>query len=201
MYLYRNLLPVRNILFYSLFFLIMLFSCEHDKKVDDEIEDDEREFVPGDLDIGIVDSVPITEAWKLVNSFNLKISDVWGHKYLSNLPYDSIDYAISYLNKKPYINDSMRWKAVKNGNVYIDKKYNKISVSCRLLNLSLENQNDWLKVVEVLKLYEVSTNTKVFYLNVPVGYELLWKFRFENEEMIRWASPNYYVKYLLPSQK
>jgi hypothetical protein len=28
---------------------------------------------------------------------------------------------------------------------------------------------------------------QVFYLNVPVGYELLWKYTFENEEIIRWA--------------
>jgi hypothetical protein len=33
---------------------------------------------------------------------------------------------------------------------------------------------------------------QVFYLNVPFGYELLWKDTFENEEIIRWASPNYY---------
>ncbi len=189
-----NQLPVRNILYYSVFFLAILFSCENDKEVDNkrevEIEGD-REFVPGDLSIGIVDSVTITEAWKLVNSFELKITDAWGHKYLSNLPNDSIDYIISYLNKKPYINDG-RWKAVKNGNVYIDRNFNKISVSCRLSDLLPEIQEDWLKVVEELKLYEVPTNTKVFYLNVPVGYELLWKDTFENEKIIEWASPNYY---------
>jgi hypothetical protein len=28
---------------------------------------------------------------------------------------------------------------------------------------------------------------QVFYLNVPVGYELLWKYTFENEEIISWA--------------
>ena len=194
MYLYRNLLPVRYILYYSVFFLVMLFSCENDEKADNKREaeiEGEREFVPGDLSIGIVDSVTIKEAWELVNSFELKITDAWGHKYLSNLPNDSIDYIISYLNKKPYINDG-RWKAVKNGNVYVDRDFNKISVSCRLSDLLPEIQEDWLKVVEVLKLYEVPTNTKVFYLNVPVGYELLWKDTFEDEKIIRWASPNYY---------
>lgn len=189
-----NQRSVRNILYYSVFFLVILFSCENDKKVDNkreaEIERD-REFVPGDLSIGIVDSVTIKEAWELVNSFELKITDAWGHKYLSNLPNDSIDYIINYLNKKPYINDG-RWKAVKNGNVYIDRNFNKISVSCRLTDVLPEIQEDWLKVVEVLRLYEVPTNTKVFYLNVPIGYELLWKDTFENERIIRWASPNYY---------
>ena len=194
MYLYRNLLPVRYILYYSVFFLVILFSCENDEQTDNKRETEregEREFVPGDLSIGIVDSVTIQEAWELVNSFDLKITDAWGHKYLSNLPNDSIDYIISYLNKKTYINDG-RWKAVKNGNVYIDRDLNKISVSCRLSDLLPEIQEDWLKVVEVLKLYEVPTNTKVFYLNVPVGYELLWKDTFEDEKIIRWASPNYY---------
>jgi len=194
MYLYRNLLPVRYILYYSVFFLVMLFSCENDEKADNKKEAQlggEREFVPGDLSIGIVDSVTIKEAWQLVNSFDLKITDAWGHKYLSNLPYDSIDYIISYLNKKPYINYGM-WKAVKNGNVYFDRNFNKISVSCRLSNVLPEIQEDWFKVVEVLKLYEVPTNTKVFYLNVSVGYELLWKDTFEDEKIIRWASPNYY---------
>lgn len=194
MYLYRNLLPVRYILFYSVFFLVILFSCENDEKADNkrevEIEGD-RKFVPGDLSIGIVDSVTIKEAWELVNSFGLKITDAWGHKYLSNLPNDSIDYIISYLNKKPYINDD-RWKAVKNGNVYIDKDLNKISVSCRLSDLLPEIQEDWLKVIVVLELHEVPTNTKVFYLNVPDGFELLWKDTFEDEKIIRWASPNYY---------
>ena len=151
----------------------------------------EREFVPGDLSIGIVDSVTINEAWELVNSFDLKITDAWGHKYLSNLPNDSIDYIINYLNKKPYINDG-RWKAVKNGNVYIDRNFNKISVSCRLTDVLPEIQEDWLKVVEVLKLYEVPDKYQSIYLNVPVGYELLWKDTFENEKIIRWASPNYY---------
>jgi hypothetical protein len=84
------------------------------------------------------------------------------------------------------------WKAVKNGNVYIDRNFNKISVSCRLSYELPEIREDWLKVVEVLKLYEVPTNTKVFYLNVPVGYELLWRDTFENEKIIRWARPNYY---------
>ena len=178
---------MRNIIIYSAILLFSLFGCDSEEKVEDE-----KEFAPGELNIGIVESAEITEAWDLVNSFNLYITDAWGHKYLSDLPVDSIDYIVNYLNNKSYINDSIRWRAVKDGNVKIDRETNKISVSCRMLNLTLEIQTDWLNVVEKLELYEVSTITKVFYLEVPVGHELEWKDTFENEEIIEWASPNYY---------
>ena len=69
---------------------------------------------------------------------------------------------------------------------------NKISVSCRILNVTIETQTEWLTDVKELELYEVPVATKVFYLEVPVDYELEWKAIFEHEEIIEWTGPNYY---------
>ena len=180
---------MKNILLYLAILPVFFISCNTEENTEGE-----REFAPGELNIGIVETAGITEAWDLVNSFDLFITDAWGHKYLSNLPVDSMDYIVNYLNGRLYINDNFSWKAVKDGNVKIDKETNKISVSCRILNVTIKTQTEWLTDVKELELYEVPVATKVFYLEVPVDYELEWKAIFEHEEIIEWASPNYYYE-------
>ncbi len=60
--------------------------------------------------------------------------------------------------------------------------------------MTIETQTEWLTDVKELELYEVPVATKVFYLEVPVDYELEWKVIFEHEEIIEWAGPNYYYE-------
>jgi len=62
-----------------------------------------------------------------------------------------------------------------------------------MLNMGETNQKDWYKTVDELKLVE-QPSVKVFYLKVPFGDEKVWRDRFRNQSMVKWAELNYIVE-------
>jgi hypothetical protein len=179
---------MRKTLFLLILSLIVI-SCE--KEHDGEIIEEEK-FVSGDLNVGFKEITSLKSSFDLVNTFGLEITDVWGHHYISDLPNDSIDYVIKILKTKQYLNNDV-WKVIKDGNVYNHYSSGKITVLCRMLNMGETNQKDWYKTVDELKLVE-QPSVKVFYLKVPVGDEKVWRDRFRNQSMVKWAELYYVVE-------
>ena len=152
----------------------------------------EENFVPGDLDVGFKENASLKSSFDLVNKFGLEITQVWGHQYISDLPNDSIDYVIKILKTKQYLNNGI-WNVVKNGNVYNHYSSGKIYVLCTMVDMSEANQNDWFNVASKLKLVE-QPSVKVFYLRVPIGDEKVWRDKFNDQGIVKWAELNNYVE-------
>ncbi|OUJ75124.1 hypothetical protein BXP70_03610 [Hymenobacter crusticola] len=104
--------------------------------------------------------------------------------YNSNLPADSSGYVERALNAKPYINDK-GWKA----SVIRNTLTGKLTITVRLMNMTLANQQDWLATVQQLQLQEQPTTTS-YQLKVPVGEEKHWVKELQQQSEVRWAELN-----------
>ena len=162
-----------------------MISCE---KAHDTIINEDENIDSGNLIIGFNEDASLKSSFDLVNKFGLDITQVSGQHYISNLPNDRIDYVVKILETKQYLNNG-RWRVVKNGNVYNNYRTGKITVLCTMVNMNEINQNDWFNIVEELKLIE-QPSVKVFYLKVPIGYEISWRDKFRDQLIVKWADLN-----------
>lgn len=165
------------------------FGCK-----DETIENTEfcERFVGGDVAIGIDQDIKLEESFDLINAYDLYINHIDGICYESNLPSDSIDYVINYLNAKEYINKN-GFKAVKNGSVFLHYQTGLITVCCRLWDMTQPNQQDWIKTKKILSLKE-KPSVKSILLTVPVGQEKKWVMTFKGRSSISYAELNCIVE-------
>ncbi|WP_324675479.1 hypothetical protein [Hymenobacter sp. GOD-10R] len=168
-------------LFALLLLVLPLVSCEKDNDVSPE---EETEFVPGEVLVGIKETTMVPQTFALVNSRSLEILAISIPMYNSNLPSDSSAYVERALNAKPYINDK-GWKA----SVIRNTNTGKLTVNMRLMNMNLANQRDWLATVQQLQLQEQPTATS-YHLKVPVGQEKKWVAELQQQSEVRWAELN-----------
>ncbi|MBZ9629756.1 hypothetical protein LB465_03110 [Salegentibacter sp. LM13S] len=168
-------------------FLGIIYSCS--KNVDSEI--DNQEFVPQEVGVGIKSGTDIKEIFHFINKFDHKVDNINSLSFKSNLPSDSLQHVLDFLNEKTYTNDGLNWFVTG----YLHNQTNDITIFPRLFEMDkVEFQNDWLMSMEELELSEkhnIELNSGVIRFYVPKGKELVWKNRFEDYSIVEWSELNY----------
>jgi len=151
------------------------------------------EFAPTDVFVKIKGYYTIDKVFDFINTFDHDVENIHSQVYTSNLPSDSLQYVLDYLNDKPYTNDGNAWFV----NGYLHHQTNVITIFPRLFNIKKrEYQNDWLESMEILELNEQTegeTSGCIIYFHVPAGEEIEWKNRFEQYEFVEWVELNNYT--------
>ena len=178
---------MKNILL-LLSFIGILSSCSSD-----DANLNNKEFVPGKVSVGIKSGTSIGEVFEFINKFDLKVDNINSLTFTSDLPSDSLQYVLDFLNEKTYTNDGINWFVTG----YVHYQTNQITIFPRLFEMeNVEYQNDWLTSIEKLKLNEkhnIDLNSGIIYFYVPAGRELEWKNKFESYNIVDWAELNYIV--------
>jgi hypothetical protein len=172
--------------FIFILFTLTLLGCNKNS-----IENSE-DFAPTDVLVKIIGYYTIDKVFDFINTFDHDVENIHSQVYTSNLPSDSLQYVLDYLNEKPYTNDGNAWFV----SGYLHYQTNIITIFPRLFDIkNIEYQNDWIESMEILELNEQTageTRGCIIYFHVPRGEEIEWKNRFEQYEFVEWAELNYY---------
>ena len=172
-------------------FSLTLFSCE--KENVDDIENSDEQYVPTDVLVKIKGHYTIDKVFDFINSFDHDVENIQSQTYTSDLPSDSLQYVLDYLNAKTYTNDGNAWFV----SGYLHYQTKVITIFPRLFDMkNIAYQDDWLESMGILKLKEdTSSETAgcIIYFHVPQGDEKKWEKKFEEFEFVEWAELNYYV--------
>jgi len=170
----------------SLLFIGVLSSCNNNDAVLDT-----REFVPGEISVGIKSGTSIKETFNFINLFDHRVDNINSLSFTSDLPSDSLQYILNFLNEKKYTNDGKNWFV----SGHLHHKTKQITISPRLFDIdNLDYQNDWIASMQKLKLkedYNIELNSGIIRFNVPIGLELGWKNIFEKHKITDWVELNY----------
>lgn len=122
--------------------------------------------------------------------FDHKIEKITYGTYISELPIDSLQYVLGFINEKPYTIDPNHKTTG-----YINEKNNKITVFPKLYGMNNKVfQNNWIQTIKELKLYELDDNElggHNILIHVPKGEEKEWVDKFKNYDIVEWAELNY----------
>lgn len=167
---------------------LLTISCSSN----DEPQPDYK-FVPTDVIIKTKGYFTIDKVFEFINGFDHDVESVYNGVYTSDLPSDSLEYVLNYLNVKPYTNSS-GW----NVGGYLHYQTNQITVFPRLFEIKNKDyQEDWLNTLDTLKLVE-KTDTEIsgyiIYFHVPVGQEKEWVIKFKKLDFVEWAELNYIIE-------
>ncbi|PXX97741.1 hypothetical protein DF185_17375 [Marinifilum breve] len=162
--------------------LISVLACEQD--TDNDIEKPDYEFVPTDVLVKIKGSFTINKVFDFINSLDLDVENIHSQVYTSNLPSDSLQYVLNYLNKKPYTNDGNTWFV----NGYLHYQTKVITIFPRFFDIKNKPyQLDWLDSMKILKLKEQTegeTAGCIIFFHVPEGKEMEWNGKRNLKNMI-----------------
>lgn len=171
--------------------ILVLFSCK--KNSNDDIEKQEREFVPTDVLVKTAAGHSIDKVFDFINSLDHEVENIKCGYYNSSLSPDSLQYVLNYLNAKPYTNDGNMWYV----SGYLHYQTNQITVFPKLFQIkNKEHQSDWLQSMEILQLTENSDNDvsgNIIFFHVPAGQEKEWVNKFKTYDFVEWAELNHYV--------
>jgi len=171
-----------KILLLTLTVIWIFTSCSNDDK-------ETREFIPGEVSVGIKSGTDISSIFNFINQFEHSIDNINSLSFTSDLPTDNLQYVLDFLNEKSYTNDGVNWFVTG----YISNKT--ITIFPRLFEMNkLEFQNDWLNSMQELELKEkhnVDLNSGIIRFYVPIDSELQWKNQFEKYNIVDWAELNY----------
>ena len=170
--------------------IILIFatiSCMKDKE--DSTKFSNEKFVSGDLLIGVSNNAELKTVFDTLNSLDLRISEMNGFFYNANLPSDSVNYLIKFLNQKPYINTGTGWSAT-TSSVYYYQPESAIRVISSEFNMTAFYQTDFLSTIENLNFVERFGDTKYMLLNVPIGTEKYWLNELKKYQFIKWTELN-----------
>lgn len=166
--------------------ITFLSSCSND-----DAEVDTQEFVPEEVFVGIKSGTNINTIFDFINQFDHKVENINSLTFTSDLPSDSLQYTLDFLNEKTYTNDGINWFVTG----YLHYQTNEITIFPRLFQMDNEEyQTDWLNSMETLELDEkhnIDLNSGIIRFYVPKGKEIEWKNRFENYSIVDWAELNY----------
>lgn len=171
---------------YAIFILLLsLLTITCDDNDDQEL--DERDFVPGDIAIGIKSTTPISTVFDLMNEKGVFIEQMSGFFNYSTLPNDSLNYIISILKSKSYTD---RWGG-DGGSAFISAVDNRIIVTEFFFNMVPDAQQDWLLTMDLLLLKDLGNDTKNLLINVTPGTERYWMNVFKKHPYVTWVELNY----------
>ena len=166
--------------------LLIFISC--DKEEDEHLKE---QFVPTDVLVKIKGYYNIDKVFDFINSFEHEVENIHSQVYNSDLPSDSLQYVLDYLNVKPYTNDGNKWFV----NGYLHYQTQEITIFPRFFEIkNIQYQKDWLEAMEILKLKEQTegeTSGCIIFFHVPEGKEKEWEKKFEQYEFVEWAELNY----------
>jgi hypothetical protein len=169
-----------------------LLSCEKDK-VDDSDTTDEK-FVPTDVLVKVKGYYTIDKVFDFINSFGHEVENIRSQTYTSDLPSDSLQYVLDYLNSKTYTNDGNTWFVTG----YLHYQTNVITIFPKLFNIkNTSYQADWLESMDLLKLKEDTVSETagcVIFFHVPEGQEKDWVETFQGYDFVEWAELNHIVE-------
>lgn len=126
-------------------------------------------FIPQEVSVGIKSGTNINEIFEFVNQFDHKVDNINSLTFNSELPSDSLQYVLDFLNEKSYTNDGINWFVTG----YMHQQTNQITIFPRLFIMDkVEYQNDWLFSMEELGLSEkhnIELNSGIIRFYVPKG--------------------------------
>jgi len=127
-----------------------------------------------------------------INSFNHDVENRQSQLYNSDLPSDSLNYVLDYLNAKPYTTYGNAFKVTGYTHVNIGK----ITIFHRLYNITSKSyQKDWLESIKTLELTEEDENSPtsgcIIFFRVPADKEKYWAEKFKKYDLVEWTELNY----------
>ena len=154
---------------------------------EDNLPIDDREFVPGDVIIGIKSTTSINSVFDLMNEREVTIDQMSGFFNYSTLPNDSLDYIINELKDKIYLNK----RGFSGGSAFIHAIENRIIVTEFFFEMNMEAQQDWLTTMNILKLNDLGNDTKNLLIKVTPGTEKYWMQLFKIHPYVTWVELNH----------
>jgi hypothetical protein len=148
---------------------------------------DVREFVPGDLIIGIKSTASISSVFDLMNEKGVTIDQMSGFFNYSTLPNDSLDYINNVLKDKVYLNK----RGFSGGSGFISAVDNRLIVTELFFEMDIAAQQDWLATMDLLKLNDLGNDTKNLVIKVVPGTEEEWTQTFKAHPIVTWVELNY----------
>ena len=183
---------MKTLRFILIILSISLIGCEKDEVTD--LDNSDEKYVPTDVLVKVKGYYTIDKVFEFINDFDHEVENIHSQVYTSNLPSDSLQYVLDYLNAKSYTNDGNTWFV----NGYLHYQTKVITIFPRLFNMKdTTYQTDWLKSMEILKLQEDTegeTAGCIIYFHVPKGKEKEWEKKFEQYEFVEWAELNHIVE-------
>lgn len=171
-----------------LMFIGLLFSCSKDANKDS------AKYVPTDVIVKIKGGYTTEDVFDFINGFDHEVETIHSQTYTSDLPSDSLQYVLDYLNAKSYTNKGNAWFVTG----YLHYQTQEITIFPKLFGMkNTAYQQDWLQSMELLKLKEKSDNTTagcIIHFHVPEGEEKKWVKTFEKYGFVEWAELNCYVE-------
>ncbi len=143
--------------------MVLSTSCKKDNIYDNT----KRDFVKGDVLVGIDSTEQLEQLFSYINSYNLSIDQVSGFFYNTIIPKDSISYIKAVLNIKPYIN-TQGFSASVWAHYQTDIVYN----TTFLWDMTVVNQLDYIQTKNFLRMTDMFSKTKNILIKVPVGQEI-----------------------------
>lgn len=178
---------------FGLLLIIMslpFLGCEKDNNSHNE----DKKFVPKNVLVKVKAYYTIDRVFDFINSFDHKVENIHSQVYTSDLPSDSLQYVLDYLNAKTYTNDGNAWFV----NGYLHYQTKTITILPRLFDMNNTTyQTDWLESMKILRLKEDTTSETagcVILFIVPEGHEKEWEKKFEAYNFVEWAELNYLVE-------
>jgi hypothetical protein len=157
----------------------------------DNTEEDIKEFIPGEVIVGIKSGTDINRLFDFVNQFDHKVKNIRALTFTSDLPSDSLQYVLRTLNEKTYTNDGINWSVTG----YLHYQTYQITIFPKLFGMdNVDFQNDWLRSMEEFELstkHNINVNTGIIHFYLPKGREIEWENRFKNYDIVEWAELNY----------
>jgi len=181
-------MKIRNLI-QLLLLVLWMTGC----KKSNPAEEKEREFVPGDVIIGIRSAIPISGVFNLMNENGVAIDLMSGFFNYSTLPTDSLDYVISGLKDKEYFNK----RGFKGGSAFNHAIEHRIIVTESFFEMDLSSQNDWLITMDKLELKDLGNDNRYLLIKVQPGTEAFWLNRFRSHPYVKWVELNWYSDIVL----
>lgn len=175
---------MRNRLIFQIIF-VSSFILGCDEKVNENL--DQRDFVPGDIAIGIKSTIAIDLVFDLMNEKEVLIEQMSGFFNYSTLPSDSLEYIKEILKSKPYTD---RWGG-KGGSAFISAVDGRLIVTEFFFNMDIPAQEDWISTMNQLELKDLGNDTKNLLITVTPGSEKFWLDVFKNHPYVKWVELNY----------
>ena len=150
------------------------------------------DFVPGEVNVGLVDTVTYQFITEFFNTINLKINSLdLGHNFWATADSNDLDYY-----RDLFSNDTTV--------VYVNR-LSLATADTLLITITFTGVNslsqDSSRVESIgLHIYRISQHPKFANLSVVIGQELCWADKLVQYDFISFAEPNYYYGIGLPKE-
>jgi hypothetical protein len=182
---------MKTIRIFSFLLLFILISCK--KETNNDNNDLKEKYVSTDVLVKTKGYFTIDKVFDFINSFDHDVEYIDCGVFNSNLPSDSLQYVLDYLNAKTYTKS----KDARFMTGYLHYQTQQITIFPKLYTIKNKSyQADWLQSMVILQLTEQTdkeTNGTLIFFHVPEGKEKEWVAKFKAYDFVEWAELNYVV--------